>query len=122
MFAATSQPSPISHLAQLPSTTATDMKRRGWRGIMADVRRQGHMLITNHNLPEAVILPPEEYERLTNISRAVLEQREQQIEALKMKFRERMKCLQEPGANEKLANLMSSYPKLEGRVLAGESY
>jgi len=122
MFAATSQPSPISHLAQLPSTTATDMKRRGWRGIMADVRRQGHMVITNHNLPEAVILPPEEYERLTNISRAVLEQREQQIEALKMKFRERMKCLQEPGANEKLANLMSSYPKLDGRVLAGESY
>jgi len=120
MFAATSQTSPIPPAAQLPSTTATDMKRRGWRSIMADVRRQGHMVITNHNLPEAVILPPEEYERLVNISRTALDQREQEIEALKLKFRERMQRLQEPGANEKLANLMSSYPKLDGRVLAGE--
>jgi len=46
--------------ATLPSKTATTLKRQGWPGIMADVRREGHLLITNHNLPEAVILPPEE--------------------------------------------------------------
>jgi len=113
---------PASFAATLPTTTATEMKRQGWRSVMANVRRDKHVLITNHNAPEAVILAPEEYDRLVNAARNAATAPDAQLEALRMAFRARLQCLQEPGANEKLANLMGSYPKLNGRVLAGESY
>jgi len=106
----------------LPTITATELKRQGWRSVMADVRREKHVLITNRNAPEAVILTPEEYDRLVEIAQKAATQPAPTLEALKMRFRERLKCLQEPGGNEKLANLMSTYPKLNGRVIAGESY
>jgi len=108
--------------ARLPATTATEMKRQGWRSVMASVRRDKHVLITNHNAPEAVILAPEEYDRLVKAAQKGAATPDPQLEALRMKFRERLQCLQAPGANEKLANLMSSYPKLNGRVLAGTSH
>jgi len=34
--------------------------------VMAAVRREGHLLITNHNVLEAVILPPEQYDQLVS--------------------------------------------------------
>jgi len=106
----------------LPSTTATALKRQGWPSIMADVRREGHLLITNHNLPEAVILPPEEYDRLVNAARKSKDASSLRIEALKRKFAERLACLQEPGANEKLDTAMLKPLELRGQVLAGQGY
>jgi len=115
-------PDVASFAATLPATTATEMKRQGWRSVVASVRRDKHVLITNHNAPEAVILAPDEYDRLVNAARKGAASPDPQLEALKLKFRQRLQCLQAPGANEKLANLMSSHPKLNARVLAGETY
>jgi len=107
--------------ATLPSKTATTLKRQGWPGIMADVRREGHLLITNHNLPEAVILPPEEYDRLVVAAKNAALAPAPKIEALKMKFRERMKALQSEDAEHKLSTLMSQPLRLNGSVIAGET-
>jgi len=108
--------------AQLPATTATEMKRQGWRSVMADVRREGHLLITNHNIPEAVILPPEQYDRLVSAAQQAWLQPDPRLEALRLRFRERMKCLLEEGANEKLGNAMLHPHNSDGRVMAGEAY
>jgi len=108
--------------ARLPTTTASNMKRQGWRSVMADVRREGHLLITNHNVPEAVILPPEEYDRLVSIEQRTLMQPDPELEALRLRFRERMKGLLEPDANDKLGQLMRGPMQLNGNVIAGASY
>jgi len=120
MFAGLHSPTPKA--VQLPATTASNMKRQGWRSVMADVRREGHLLITNHNVPEAVILPPEEYDRLVSIEQKVLTQPDPELEALSLRFRQRMRALLEPGANEKLGRLMSGPMTLDGKVIAGASY
>jgi len=89
---------------------------------MATVRREGHLVITNHNIPEAVILPPEQYDRLVNAAEKETAAADSKLETLRLRFRERMKGLLEPGANEKLGRLMSEPMKLNGTVIAGESY
>jgi|GEM_PF-133824 len=117
-----SAPAVTAPAAALPVTTATDMKRQGWRSVMARVRRDQHLLITNHNTPEAVILAPEEYDRLVRAARQNEAAPDAQLQALQAKFRARLQCLQTPEANEKLAGLMASYPQLNGQVLAGVSH
>jgi len=110
-------PTPTS---RLPATSASDMKRQGWRGVMATVRREGHLVITNHNIPEAVILPPEQYDRLVSAAEERAAAQASKLDAVRVRFRERMKVLFDPGANEKLGNAMLHPVNLAGRVLAGE--
>jgi len=45
-----------------------------------------------------------------------------ELAALRLRFRERMQCLLEPGANEKLGALMSGPMTLDSRVIAGASH
>jgi len=114
--------STASAAARLPATTASEMKRQGWRGIMAAVRREGHLLITNHNIPEAVILPPEQYDKLVSAANENPSEQDPRLQALRLQFRQRMQGLMAPGANERLGTLMSRHPKLDGKVIAGASY
>jgi len=115
--------SPISgSAAQLPATSASEMKRQGWRSVMAAVRREGHLLITNHNVPEAVILPPEQYDKLVHAAQKGWSEPDPHLETLRLRFRERMQGLREAGANERLSEVMSLPLKLNGTVIAGESY
>jgi len=78
-------------------------------------------VITNHNIPEAVILPPEQYDRLVSSAEKGAAAPDHNLEALRLRFRERMKGLLEQGANEKLGQLMSGSMTLAGKVIAGES-
>jgi len=115
-------PASIPFAATLPTTTATELKRQGWRSVVASVRRDKHVLITNHNTPEAVILMPEEYDRLVDAAQKGASLPDPKIAALKMKFRQRLQGLQTPEANEKLANAMLAPLDLDGEVIAGEDY
>ena len=45
----------------LPRVPASDVKRRGWRGVMWTLREEGAVLVTNHDRPEAVILTAAAY-------------------------------------------------------------
>jgi len=113
---------PSRAVDQLPVTTATALKDKGWRRVMADVRREGRLLVTHHDTPQAVILPPEEYERLARLAQEAADRRNTRIEALKMRFRKELECLQEPGVDEIFDKLMLNPSKLGGRVIAGEGY
>jgi len=112
----------LTPVSRLPATSASDMKRQGWRGVMATVRREGHLVITNHNIPEAVILPPEQYDRLVNAAQQALSQPDSKLEALRTRFRERMKRLDSEDAEVRMSELMSQPMTLNGTVIAGETF
>jgi len=118
----TTHPTTPTPASQLPMLSASEMKRQGWRGVLANVRREGHLVITNHNIPEAVILPPEQYDKLVSAAMKGAVAPDPKLEALRLRFRERMKVLDAEDAEEQLSTLMSQPLKLNGTVLAGATY
>ena len=55
---------PVPPVDQLHRTPASDVKKLGWRGVMRQLQTQGPVLVTNHQQPEAVILPVQAYAAL----------------------------------------------------------
>lgn len=112
----------LKSLESLPRTPASDVKKLGWRGVMKVMTRNGKVLITNHDEPEAVILPVAEYTAIMNLLRETAARDEAALETLRRRFDERLACLKEPGAGGKLAEILRHPLKLEGRVIAGEGH
>ena len=48
----------------LEKAPASDIKTKGWPGLMRKVSANGAVVITNHHHPEAVVVDAEEYRRL----------------------------------------------------------
>ena len=111
---------PYETLDELPRTPASDVKKLGWRGVMKSVIRHGKVVVTNHNEPEAVILPVEEYDRLLRLLHAAGEKDRAMLDALRRKYDERLACLREPGAGDRLASIFDQPLDLDGRVIAGK--
>ncbi|WP_256645804.1 type II toxin-antitoxin system prevent-host-death family antitoxin [Thermomonas paludicola] len=111
----------LSPLASLPQAPASDVKKLGWRGVMKAVTRNGKLVVTNHDQPEAVILPVEEYNRLLTLLRNAGEKDRVLLEDLRRRFDERLACLDAPGAGDTLRDILRKPLKLEGRVIAGET-
>lgn len=112
----------LKPLEALPHTPASDVKKLGWRGVMKAVARNGRVVVTNHNQPEAVILPIEDYNQLLQLLREAATRDEAALDALRRKYDERLACLDEPGAGDRLAALFDKPLDLGGRVIAGEGY
>ncbi len=113
----------IKDLAQLPRTPASDVKKRGWRGVMRTLKMEGKVVVTNHNEPEAVIIPAEEYASLVQIVRQVQSKTESELDALRRRFDQRLAALQSPDAGDRLRSVMrGGAVKLRGKVKAGPSY
>ncbi|MCX7556003.1 type II toxin-antitoxin system prevent-host-death family antitoxin [Xanthomonadaceae bacterium JHOS43] len=102
-------------LADLPRAPASDVKKLGWRGVMETVRREGAVVVTNHERPEAVILPVAEYERLQRGNEAAMA-------ALRSEYDERLRCLDAPGTAEALRDILRKPLDLDGAVIAGQDY
>ena len=111
----------LKSLDALPRTPASDLKKLGWRGVMQVVARRGKVVVTNHNKPEAVILPVEEYDRLLALLRNAGEKDRLLLEDLRRRFDERLACLDAPGAGDTLRDILRRPLVLEGRVIAGET-
>src|SRR5271170_309776 len=77
-------------LAKLPRTPASDLKRLGWRGMMNAMRSKGKILVTNHDEPEAVIIPVTEYEALLRLAEQSEAQTELALANLRQSFDERL--------------------------------
>jgi PHD/YefM family antitoxin component YafN of YafNO toxin-antitoxin module len=112
----------LKSLESLPRTPASDMKKLGWRGVMKTIARSGKVLVTNHDEPEAVIIPVAEYNAMLALLREAASRDEDALDALRRKFDERMASLKVPGAGEKLDSVFDKPLELDGRVIAGESY
>jgi hypothetical protein len=62
------EPAAFVSLAKLPRIPASDLKKLGWHGMMNMLRSKGKFLVTNHDEPEAVIIPVAEYEDLMRLA------------------------------------------------------
>lgn len=109
-------------LADLPELSASDVKRRGWKGVMAEARAQGGVVVTNHATPEAVVLPAGEYLRLLDAARRGEQQSNAQLEALRIRFDERLASLETPTAAARLRRAMDAPVRLRGRAKAGSGH
>jgi prevent-host-death family protein len=109
--------------AQSPARIpASDLKQKGWRGVMKTVRQQGAVMVTNHNEPEAVILGVEEYESLIKAAGHREREMAADLDALRRRFDERLAVLHEDDAAERLRAAMRKPVKLQGKVRAGSGF
>lgn len=106
----------------LPKTPASNVKKLGWRGVMRDVQKSGCVVVTNHDTPEAVILSTSEYEVIARALEETRSRDQMTLDALRMRFDERLKALKAQGAAAKLLAAAKAPVKLHGKVKAGKSY
>jgi len=81
----------------LEKAPASDIKTKGWPGLMRKVRANGAVVVTNHNYPEAVVVDAEEYRRLVAEASAASTAiaRTQSLKALQTKFDEHLASLKD---------------------------
>ena len=108
--------------ANLPRIPASDVKKRGWRGVMRALASQGPVMVTNHSEPEAVILSAQDYARLLDIVKETESKTAAGLEALRQRFDQRLAALAKPGAGDRLRAISRSPAKLRGKVKAGAGY
>jgi prevent-host-death family protein len=106
----------------LPRMPASDIKRRGWPGVMRAIGTQGTLVVTNHGRPEAVIVGTAEYARLRAASQQAEARLEADLSALRRRFDERLAGLRSPNAGQQLRQVMAGRARLDGKVKAGSTY
>lgn len=112
----------LKSLESLPRTPASDVKKLGWRGVMKAIARSGKVLITNHDEPEAVIIPVAEYTAIMNLLRDAAARDEASLESLRRKYDERLQWLDTPGAGDMLDSLFDKPLDLGGKIFAGTEF
>lgn len=112
----------MESLDDLPRVPASDVKKRGWRGVMRALGSSGPVVITNHSEPEAVILSAQDYERLAALVANTESKTAASLDVLRQRFDERLAVLTQPGAADRLRAISKSPAKLRGKVKAGSGY
>ena len=115
----------FDHLAefdQLPRTPASDVKKLGWRGVMRTVGREGKVLVTNHDQPEAVILSTDEYQRLMQAAQGAQMQQDAALDHLRRRFDEQLATLARDDAGDRLRGVLGGPMALDSEVRAGDSH
>lgn len=116
------KPAAFLRLAKLPRTRASDLKKLGWRGMMNTLRSKGKLLVTNHDEPEAVIIPVAEYDALMQLVEQSESQTESALAGLRQNFDERLAMLQSRSTATRLRSTIRGRAKLGGKVKAGSGY
>ncbi len=116
------KPAAFLPLAKLPRTPASDLKKLGWRGMMNALRSKGKLVVTNHDEPEAVIIPVAEYDAIMQLVEQAEAQTESTLAGLRRTFDERLSVLQGRSAATRLQSTMRGRAKLGGKVKAGSGY
>lgn len=118
-FSAKKPAEPIKGLRRIP---ASDVKRRGWRGVMRTLGADKALVITNHDRPEAVIIPANEYADLLTKVKQAESRVESDLALLRRRFDDRLAALRAPDAGDRLRSVMSRPARLRGKVKAGKTY
>lgn len=93
-------------ISQLPTASASTIKRDGWKGVMRSLGGEGRLVVTNHDKPEAVILSTQEYERLIKAARSAANALDDPLQTLRDRFDARLAALDAPDAGKRLRELM----------------
>jgi len=108
-----------ANLHDLPLVPASDVKKRGWRGLMRALGSAGALVITNHSGPEAVILSVQEFERLVALAGNTESKIPISLEVLRHRFDERLAVLAQSDAADRLRAISERSATLKGKVKAG---
>jgi hypothetical protein len=106
----------------LAGVPASDVKRRGWRGIMRLLAAERAVVVTNHRQAEAVILTVQGYAELLERANQAELRVESDLALLRRRFDERLAALQKPDAGDRLRSVMRGPAALRKKVKAGASY
>ena len=106
----------------LARTPASDVKKLGWRGVMRTVGREGTVLVTNHDQPEAVILSTDEYQRLVQAAASAQARQDDALASLRHRFDERLASLQTDDAGQRLRQVFGQPVALAAQVRAGQGH
>jgi PHD/YefM family antitoxin component YafN of YafNO toxin-antitoxin module len=90
--------------------------------MMNTLRSKGKLLVTNHDEPEAVIIPVAEYDALMQIVEQSEAQTQSALAGLRRSFDERLSTLQDRSAADHLQSAIRGRAKLGGKVKAGSGY
>jgi len=101
---------------ELPTAPASDVKKRGWRGMLRLARDQGAVVVTHHNEPEAVIVPIAAYTHLVEAAQQKEAAEAAAIERLRKRFDEKLAPLQHPDAAEHMRRIARKRIRLRGRL------
>ena len=112
----------LDAIEDLPRTPASDVKKLGWRGVMRAIGRNGTMVVTNHNEPEAVILSAADYGAIMRALQDAGARNEEALETLRHRFDQRLASLQASDAAGRLRAVMRGPAKLDGKVKAGAGH
>lgn len=108
--------------ADLPTLPASDVKKRGWRGMMRALNKDGAFVVTNHREREAVVLRIADYEALLELVDQSRSRAAGELDKLKQRFDKRLAALQAPDAGARLRALAQRPAKLGGKVKAGKTF
>ncbi|WP_143704005.1 MULTISPECIES: type II toxin-antitoxin system prevent-host-death family antitoxin [Luteimonas] len=109
----------LDALDALTRTPASDVKKLGWRGVMKTVARDGKVVVTHHNTPEAVILSADEYAAILQALDAAGAAQRSALDTLRARFDDRLSALQADDAAVRLRSAMRGPARLRGKVKAG---
>ena len=107
---------------KLPTVAASDIKKRGWRGVMRTLARDGTVVVTNHDEPEAVIIPVKEYEAFVDLVEEARSRAAGELDVLRRRFDERLAALRAPDAGDRLRAVARRPARLGGKVKAGSGF
>ncbi len=114
-----------SHLSALGETAPHTRLRSQEARVARDdehVAEQGKATGHDHDEPEAVIIPVEEYDALMRIVERSEAQAESVLAGLRKSFDERLALIQDRSAAARLQSTIRGRAKLGGKVKAGSGY
>lgn len=109
----------LDRLEQLP---VSEVKKRGWKAVMRLVSDKGAVVVTNHDQPEAVIVPTAEYARLREVARERAGRLDTAEDALRQEWQQRLAVLTQPATRTAVDTLLQGPITLGGTAKAGEGW
>jgi PHD/YefM family antitoxin component YafN of YafNO toxin-antitoxin module len=89
---------------------------------MRQLADQGALVVTNHDEPEAVIVPVDEYQRFLALVEQAKTKDAVALDGLRRDFDQRLASLQSPTAADRLREAVGRPARLHGKVKAGPSF
>ncbi|WP_024891931.1 type II toxin-antitoxin system prevent-host-death family antitoxin [Luteimonas huabeiensis] len=111
---------PAPDLLDLDKATASEVKTKGWPGLMRKVRAHGAVVVTHHNHPEAVVVDAERYRQLVAQANAAATAtaRAQSLKALQAEFDAHLATLR---SGDALAQALRRPARRSGKIALGPS-
>lgn len=103
---------------RLEKAPSTDVRRK-WTELQVRLRTIKRLAITNHEVVEAVILTPDEYESLVARARA---SDEAQLAHYTERFQQRLASLQAPDARDRIQRVLAKRGRLARPIPSGDAY